>query len=90
MTKQEALEIIKGYKQRLDESCSNQLDKDKEAFALAIKALETIDDMVSRRDLKAYFAYLTSVKFKASCTPGDDWAYFSEKEIEWAIDKCPK
>ena len=71
MTKQEALEIIKGYKQRLDESCSNQLDNDKEAFALAIKALETSDDMVSRRDLKEYFAYLTSVKFKASIFFGE-------------------
>lgn len=54
MTNQEALEIIKGYKQRLDESCSNQLDKDKEAFALAIKALEneTLQgDLISREVL---------------------------------------
>lgn len=40
MTNKEAAEILKLYKQRLDESCSNLLDKDKEAFDLAIKTLE--------------------------------------------------
>ena len=40
MNNEEAIEILKGYKQRLEASCSNQLEEDKEAFDLAIKALE--------------------------------------------------
>ena len=40
MTNKEAIEILKGYKQRLECSCSNKLDKDIEAFYMAIKALE--------------------------------------------------
>lgn len=40
MTNKEEAEILKLYKQRLDESCSNLLDRDKEAFDLAIKVLE--------------------------------------------------
>ena len=40
MTNKEAMEIMSLYKQRLDESCSNLLERDKEAFSIAIKALE--------------------------------------------------
>ena len=40
MTNKEALEIIKAYKQRLVNSCSNKLDEDTNAFDLAIKALK--------------------------------------------------
>ena len=40
MNNKEAIEILKVYKQKLEYSCSNQLDKDIEAFSLAIKALE--------------------------------------------------
>jgi hypothetical protein len=40
MTVEEALVIIKAYKQKLENSCSNQLDEDIKAFNLAIKALE--------------------------------------------------
>lgn len=40
MTNKEAIEILRLYKQRLDDSCSNLLKYDKEAFDLAIKALE--------------------------------------------------
>ena len=40
MTTQEAVEIIEAYKQKLENSCSNQLDKDIMAFDLAIEALE--------------------------------------------------
>lgn len=40
MTNEEATEIIKAYKDRLTNSCSNLLDNDIEAFTLAIKALE--------------------------------------------------
>lgn len=43
MTNKEAIEILKLYKQRLDESCSNLLDRDKEALDLAIKALNIVD-----------------------------------------------
>lgn len=39
MTNEEATEIIKAYKDRLTNSCSNLLDNDIEAFTLAIKAL---------------------------------------------------
>lgn len=40
MSNEEVAEILKLYKQRLNESCSNLLDRDKEALDLAIKALE--------------------------------------------------
>lgn len=40
MTNEEAIEILKGYRNRLTSSCSNQLWDDIEAFDLAIKALE--------------------------------------------------
>lgn len=39
MTNKEAIEILKAYKQRLENSCSNQLDKDIKAFDIAIGAL---------------------------------------------------
>ena len=39
-TNKEAIEILKAYKQRLENSCSNQLDEDIKAFDLALKALE--------------------------------------------------
>ena len=45
MTNEEAAEILKLYKQRLDGSCSNLLDRDKEALVLAIKALEDVDEL---------------------------------------------
>lgn len=44
MKLEDAIEILKGYKHRLEISCSNQLDKDKEALELAIKALEEIKE----------------------------------------------
>lgn len=40
MSKEEAIEILKAYKQNLLNSCSNQLDGDIEAFDIAIKALD--------------------------------------------------
>lgn len=40
MTNKEAIEILKVYKQKLENSCSNQLDEDIKAFDLALKALE--------------------------------------------------
>lgn len=52
MTNREAAEILKLYKQRLDESCSNLLDRDKEAFDLAIKALEQMD--IRKLEQEAY------------------------------------
>lgn len=40
MTNKEAIEILKGYKQRLENSCSNVLEEDIKAFNIAIMALE--------------------------------------------------
>ena len=40
MTNKEAIEILKLYRKRLTDSISNQLDKDIEAFEIAIKNLE--------------------------------------------------
>ena len=40
MSKEEAIEILKAYKQNLQNSYSNQLYEDIEAFDIAIKALE--------------------------------------------------
>ena len=40
MTREEAIEVIKAYKDKLTNSASNQLDGDIEAFDMAIKALE--------------------------------------------------
>ena len=45
MTNKEAKEIMSLYKQRLDESCSNLLERDKEAFSIAIEALDNIDEL---------------------------------------------
>ena len=39
MTREEALEVIKAYRNRLINSVSNQLDKDIEALDMAIQAL---------------------------------------------------
>lgn len=40
MTREEAIEVIKAYRDKLTHSVSNQLDGDIEAFDMAIKALE--------------------------------------------------
>lgn len=40
MTREEAIEILKLYCKRLTDSVSNQLDKDIEAFEMAIEALK--------------------------------------------------
>jgi hypothetical protein len=45
MTGEKALEIIKAYKKKLENSCSNQLDEDIKAFDLAIKALERSENL---------------------------------------------
>ena len=55
MTNEEASKIIKAYKQRLENTCSNKLDEDINAFDLAIKALEEErpqGDLISREALK--------------------------------------
>lgn len=40
MTKEEIIELIKAYRDKLIDSASNQLDGDIEAFEMAVKALE--------------------------------------------------
>ena len=40
MTKEQAIEVIKAYRDKLTNSASNQLDGDIEAFEMAIQALE--------------------------------------------------
>lgn len=45
MDNEHAIEIMKAYRDRLTSSCSNQLDSDIEAFNLAIKALEDIEEL---------------------------------------------
>ncbi|MBR2549426.1 MAG: hypothetical protein IKE92_05300 [Clostridiales bacterium] len=48
MTTHEAIEYMKGYRLRLVQALSNGLDKDIEAFDIAIKALEdsvTVDEI---------------------------------------------
>lgn len=54
MTREEAIEVIKAYKDKLTNSASNQLDGDIEAFDMAIKALKQkpCDDAVSREAFK--------------------------------------
>ena len=42
MSKEEAIEILKGYKQNLENSCSNQLDEDVKVFDIAIKAIDIL------------------------------------------------
>lgn len=53
MTREEAIEVIKAYKDKLTNSASNQLDRDIEAFDMAIKALKQkpCDDAISRQAL---------------------------------------
>ena len=48
MTREETIEVIKAYKDKLSNSASNQLDGDIEAFDMAIKALEQISHLKSR------------------------------------------
>lgn len=45
MTNEQTIEILKGYKQRLENSCSNLLDEDLQALDVAIKALEEIEGL---------------------------------------------
>ncbi len=58
MTNEEAAEILKLYKQRLDESCSNLLDRDKAAFDLAIKALEEVEGLPENLHREREQAYM--------------------------------
>lgn len=54
MTNEEAIFFMTLYKQRLEASISNDMDKDIEAFDTAIKALEQepCDDCISRQSVK--------------------------------------
>ena len=51
MTKEQAIEVIKAYRDKLTNSVSNQLDGDIKAFDMAIQALsqEPCDDAISRQ-----------------------------------------
>ena len=51
MTREEATEILKAYRNKLSNSVSNQLDGDIKAFDMAIKALEQepCEDAISRQ-----------------------------------------
>lgn len=56
MTREEAIEVIKAYRDKLTHSVSNQLDGDIEAFNMAIEALkqEPCDDAISRQAVVGY------------------------------------
>jgi hypothetical protein len=56
MNNKEAIEILKVYKQKLENSCSNQLDEDIMAFDFAIKALDLVEQLENMRD-NAYRLY---------------------------------
>ena len=45
--------------------------------------------LVDANTLKEHFAYITNQRFKATVDNSDDWAMFSEKEIENIIDDAP-
>lgn len=45
MTYKEAMEIMKGYREKLTNSCANNLFVDIEAFDIAIEALDNIDEL---------------------------------------------
>ena len=53
MTKEQAIEVIKAYRDKLTNSASNQLDGDIKAFDMAIKALsqETTFDDECQKDM---------------------------------------
>ena len=54
MTREEAIEIIKAYREKLNNSVSNQLDGDIKALDMAISALEQEPcDVYEERGLKA-------------------------------------
>lgn len=48
MTNKEAIEILNQYRKRLTDSVSNQLDKDIEAFEIAIKNLENQKSIIEK------------------------------------------
>ena len=50
MTKDEAITVIKAYRDNLTNSASNQLDGDVEAFDMAIKALEQFETVTEFAD----------------------------------------
>lgn len=54
MKREDVIKILKGYKQRLDTSCSNQLDVDKEAFDFAIDAIETGEIYMTGKDYNLF------------------------------------
>lgn len=63
MTNKEAIEILKLYRKRLTDSVSNQLDKDIEAFEMAIEALKENEKL--KQELEAVKQELAT--FKALC-----------------------
>ena len=48
MTREEAIEVLKAYRNKLTNSVSNQLDGDIETFEMAISALENIGHLKDR------------------------------------------
>lgn len=77
MTREEVIEVIKAYRDKLTNSVSNQLDGDIEAFEMAIKALEQepSGDTVSREQEpkiceKCLYAEETDGSYCYECVKG--------------------
>lgn len=54
MTREESIEVIKAYKDKLTNSASNQLDGDIEAFDIAIDALEHEQEIINALGLSIH------------------------------------
>ena len=63
MTNEEVIEIMEAYRDKLINSVSNQLDKDIEAFDMAIQSLsqEPCDDAISREDVEECKELMTDI-----------------------------
>lgn len=66
------IKILKGYRQRLEASCSNQLDADKEAFDVAINALETGEIYMTGKDYDLFLEGYKQGK-KDFARPKGEW-----------------
>ena len=80
MTNKEAMEIMKGYREKLTNSCANNLFDDIEAFNIAIEALDNIDELCE--NLAFYINERNRLLEKRST---GEWE--EERTCEWENDE---
>jgi hypothetical protein len=86
MTREEAIEVIKAYRDKLTNSASNQLDGDIEAFDMAIQAVsqEPCDDCIFKNEWNRIGKLLSNILETDSQKSGK-WIPISERLPEEAF-----